>query len=263
MITDTIPDEFQLKLQVFHDLLDKEGDWSFIFNIDKSSISQDSITITPDISKNISVSNDSQEENYNITVKRVNISPFGAQMIIETDVSDFVDFAIRDERGAYFPLIYNGGITEGLNTLEFICLNDSFLKLNLIPIAWNGKIEKVYEFTSEYGSPSKIELSKLGGYTVEKISYDNNEFKIEFKQYGIVLPDKSIINNALAVIDEDGNDVIKFGNPDYNKETGTIILSSLYEGTEEELKEKIKGFRHIYISNIVLEEEQAITINIK
>lgn len=263
MVTDTIPDEFQLNLKIFHDLLDKEGDWSFSFNIDKSSTSENSITVMPGIEKDINLSVDNEVITYSIAVKKVSFSPLGAQMVIETDVPDFVDFAIRDEHGNYFPIIYNGGISQGLNTIEFICLNENASELNLIPVISDNRVEKVLDFGIGCILPDKIKLSELGGYTIENIFLDNNELKIEFKPYGIILPGKSIINNALAVIDESGKDIITFGNPDYNKKTGTIILSSAYEGTEDELKEKLKGFRHIYISDIIAEENQAITINMK
>ena len=269
------PDIFKLSLSA-NNVCDVQGEWNFDIVIDKDVVNEDSATVTPNISAEVTSIVKGVEYKHNITIDKLSISPFGGQISLSEKGDEiFRDFTLRDANGNYYHVLNNtvkfSSINEmNKNSYEFIFTSriEDIEEIELVPILTYGTpVEKKVMLEEDIIS-TDIKLSDIGGYKVDNIDINENEIKIILKPYGVILQYRSIINGAFGFLDKGGskeiNKLITLEEVKYDKSTGNATITGyLNDNTSDKLLEQIGGVWYIEMPNMKLNENEAIKILLK
>lgn len=244
----------------------------------KADVSTRSLVKTPNVSFNW--------DGVDATVKKVVISPFGNQMVIETKGDGLIDgFAAFDENGVSLD-IKNAGLcqnTDGTpseNTYEFMKGSTETESLTLVPTTHkpiDGEIKTIKNKIGSY--PIRYELSKYGSIVVTGVRISDGAIAIDYYKDGFTLFDPGfMLENDNAENVEPGG---KLGCTLYtltHQETNSYTALYKYEAYDENgkiqtvipdeiCKENLeKSFTTLGIySNeyIDLDYSRAVTVNLK
>lgn len=103
-VMDTMDDTVNLELYT-GEIFQVRGQWHIPVCIDKSSVAAESLTVSPKIKARVTTGWN-KEYSHDITVEKVSISPFGSQIVLsERGENPFCQFALRDEKGNYLPVV--------------------------------------------------------------------------------------------------------------------------------------------------------------
>lgn len=270
-LLDQLKDNFDLEMYT-NWIGNIEGQWHIAVNVDKSSVAVASNTVMPNQKAKVTSGWGENTASHNITVKKVSLSPFGNQIVLsERGDNIFYNFALRDDKGEYLPVIPAGirsrNILKTDNSFEFIARSQGLKSVTLIPIMEDGQSELQFMDLQTLSAklaakePVKLAKNKLGGYVLESLQMDTEKMVAVLHQEGAV----PVMDPELIPSDAKGEllDFTRYCDPEYDRETGAITLTYYWgeEVTPKDLEE-IKGLSYWANYDFQLNEEEAITIEL-
>lgn len=275
MIPDVLPDVYKLTFYE-NKICYVEGDWAFNTFIDKTNTKDETITVTPNIHAEVTSILCGEEIKHDISIDKVSISPFGGQIVIsEAGENNFSEFVLRDKDKNYYSVIINSvtGDSENRmvsNSFEIICPSgtEKLDELTLIPVMTDSRTEVKEIYIQEGKIPTKIEISDIGGYTIESFEADNEKYSLKLKPYGALLGNRNLTNGGFGLLDKNNSKeigrYISSGPGKYDKDNDYMILTGYWtDEAPENICEQIGGFYHIQIPYMEMNEHEAIIIPLK
>lgn len=263
-LVDQLGDNFDLEIYTNH-IWHKEGQWHMAVNVDKSSVAAESKTVMPNLKAKMTSGWGDQTKSHDITVKKVSVSPFGAQIVLsEKGENTLHNFVIRDDRGRYLTVI--PAATSGSrwfkvdNSFEFIAEDKDIKSVTLVPILSDGHSESVAVDLAAL--PIRLPVNDYGAYVLEQFETDAEKMVAVVRQDGAV----PIINLEITPTDANG-ELLRFATHvdyTYDRETGKITLTYYWgkDVTEEDLS-RIAGLSYFSNYDFQLNEKEAVTVNLK
>lgn len=262
-LTDHLGDNFDLAIYT-NNIWDKEGQWHMAVNVDKSSVAVESNTVMPNQKAKVTSGWGDKTTTHDITVKKVSISPFGAQVVLSERGENIFDyFALRDDKGRYLTVIPAAISSHMLfkvdNSFEFISPDKDIESITILPILsdYRGEIKNV----PLKELPLKFAVNNFGGYLLEDLTIDEEKMVAVLQQDGPV----SIHSFDLMTTDEGGKILPLAGHVDYDydRETGKLTVTNYWnKGVTKEDLNKIKGLSYYENRDFELNEKEAITIEL-
>ncbi|MCR6546843.1 DUF4179 domain-containing protein [Dehalobacterium formicoaceticum] len=270
-LLDQLEDNFNLEMYT-NWIGNREGQWHIAVNVDKSSVAVAGNTVLPNLKASVTSGWGEKTAEHDITVKKVSISPFGSQIVLsERGENIFYNFAVRDEKGNYLPVIPAGQIASKIfkvdNSFEFIPKTKNMKQVTIIPIMDDGHSQ--LQFIDQEtllaqlndGQSVKLAVNDSGSYVLESLKIDQEKMVAVLHQEGAV----SVINPEFMPADETGQllQCAEYVDHEYNRENGEITLTYYWgkDVTQEDLEE-IKGFCYWTNYDFQLSEDEAITIDL-
>ncbi len=262
-VMDRLNDNFNLELYTNY-IWNIEGLWHMAVNVDKSSVAVESNTVMPDIKAKVTSGWKDRTSKHNITVKKVSLSPFGNQIVLsERGAEVFNEFAVRDNSGNYLTVIQSSNQSHPLykvdNSFEFISESTDIQSITIIPIMSDGHSE--LKNISLNDLPTELPVNDMGSYVIESIEMNEEKMQAVISQKGAV----PVIDFVLMPTDENG-EMIRldgFNDTEYNHENGKIIATLFWgKSVSKDDLDKIKGFSYWVNYDFMLNEDEAITIDL-
>lgn len=245
-----IKDKFDITVST-GEIYRQQGNWSVSANLDKSSAKEESKTYKLGQKEKMNIAHDINGENvnneYNITIDKVILSPFANQIFIKEKVKMIDEyselmignsFALFDENNKSLDVIDKGmsgadtktSIAE--NSFEFLKASMDTKTLTFVPYTYKDVQNKVLEPQTIDNLPIEFKISKYGKLIIEDIKISDKEIKYTYYKDGVVP-----VNPSLTFYNEDGKEVEVSGmmEESINRHTGRYTSTIKLDGYENNI----------------------------
>ena len=269
VLKEALPDQFDLLLYDGGSSDINDANFQFAMSVDKSAVAVETLTVEPkqDFTVDFSTEYDGQTYHlhYNPRIERVSISPFGSTITLSEKAEDpMTNFALRDDKGNYLPVISNGSVGGGIgratNSFEFLGANLDTQSVTLIPCIGPYRSHEVK------GALDSLPMtdSSAGGYTLESLDIDEHRAVATFSFHGPITKSNAQLSLLLAdgtTLDRLTDCYIDYA---YDRENSLCITTIEYPDATPEQVAQITGVVFAQPDDdLELLEDQAVTINLQ
>ena len=249
-----IPDTFNLVLYTGGTSDLKNADFRFDLTVDKSAVA---------VGRSVSPKTDLRAGKHKVRVEKVTISPFGNTLSLsEVSADPWNQFVLRDEHGAYLPVLPTGNYGSGsllnrvTNLYEFIGADDRTQSVTIVPVDDPGHAHEVT------GALDALPLTDdtEGGFTLETLEITDSEAVATFSSHGAV----SSFRPQFWLIGANGEPwergLDSYADFTFDRDTGLCTATLAYPDATPEQVARIAGVGFFQPDPVTLHEEQAVTI---